>query len=84
MCHLLLEHGSGKIGGFDVCVEMIAAQVGEPVDVFGTDHSFFRNDLVADLQFLKIFPERVFAGIFSGCVLLVNVGDRGNGGWRAL
>ena len=84
MCYLLLKHGSFKIRCFYMCIKMISADVGKSIDVFTGDHSFFGDDLVADLQFFKIFFEWVFARFFACSILLVNICNGSNGCWRSL
>ena len=79
--HLLLKHGSGKISCFYMCIEMISTQVSEFVNVFRCDDPFLCDELIADLQFLKIFCERMSARVFTGTVLLVNIRDGRDSCW---
>ena len=65
-------------------IKMIAAKIGKLINIFSCNHSFFCNDLVADLQFFKIFFKRMFTRIFPFCMWLVNIGDRSDRSWRTL
>src|SRR6266496_4962913 len=67
-----------------MCVEMIPAQVSKPVNILRCNQSFAGNDLVAYLQFFKIFFEWMFAISISLCVLLVNSCNSCNTCWRPL
>src|SRR4030095_7074240 len=53
-------------------IEMIAAQVSKPVNIFRSDQSCIGNDLVTYLQFLKIFFKGMNISAPPFCILLVN------------
>src|SRR5690606_23042236 len=70
---LLLKHGSLKICISKVCIKTVSAERGKLVNVFGSDLSFIRNQLIPDLQFFKIFFKGMNARYISFRMWLIYV-----------
>ena len=84
MRHLLLKHRSGKICGFDMRIKMIPGEISKAIDIFRGDHPFRCDQLLPDLQIIKIFFKRMNICLYSLRMWLVYACNGGDHCWRSL